>query len=101
MHHVVYFLCTWAYLPQRSISSVYHILSEIRRSPTTILDCIVSVSRCQHYHNSFISSSEPLVCIPTEARVAQGQARWKATDSNLKKYDIRPKERLPSGHILL
>ena len=91
------------YLPQRSrpISFVYNILSEIHRSPTTILDCFFSVSRCQHSRNSFISSSEPLVCMSAEARVGPpGQAHCKATDGNLKKYDTRPKERPPGGHTL-
>ena len=32
--------------------------------------------------------------------VAKWQEEWEKTDSNLKRYNIHPKERLPSGHTL-
>ena len=50
--------------------------------------------------NTFISTSQPLLCKPTEARVAKWQEQWEQTDSNLKRYNIHPKERLPRGHTL-
>ena len=50
--------------------------------------------------NSFISTSQPLLCKPTEAHVTKCQNQWEATQSNLKKYDIHPKEQLPSGDTL-
>ena len=53
-----------------------------------------------HSHNSFISTSQPLLCKGTEARVTKWQNQWEATQSNLKKYDIHPKEQLPSGDTL-
>ena len=53
-----------------------------------------------HSRNSLISTSQPLLCKPAEARVAKWQERWEQTDSNLKRYNIHPKERLPSGHTL-
>ena len=37
---------------------------------------------------------------PAEARIAKWQEQWEQTDSNLKRYNINPKERLPSGHTL-
>ena len=51
-----------------------------------------------HPHNSFTVSSQPLLCNPTEAWLAQWH--WEASDSSLKKYDIRPEERLPSAYTL-
>ena len=51
--------------------------------------------------NSFNSTSQPLPCKPAEARVTKWQNQWEATQSNLKKYDIHPKEQLPSGDTLL
>ena len=53
-----------------------------------------------HSRNSFISTSQPLLCKPTEAPVAKWQEQWEATQSNLKTYDVHPKEQLPSGHTL-
>ena len=53
-----------------------------------------------HSRNSFISTSKPLVCNPAEARVAKWQEQWEQPDSNLKRYDIHPKEQLTSGHTL-
>ena len=53
-----------------------------------------------HSRNSFVSSSQPLLCKPAEARIAKWQEQWEQTDSNLKRYNIDPKERLPSGHTL-
>ena len=50
--------------------------------------------------NSFVSTSQPLLCKPAEARVAKWQEQWEATQGNLKKYDVHPKEQLPSGHTL-
>ena len=50
--------------------------------------------------NSFISTSQPLLCKPAEARVTKWQNQWEATQSNLEKYDIHPKEQLPSGDTL-
>ena len=50
--------------------------------------------------NSFVSTSQPLLCKPAEARIAKWQEQWEQTDSNLKRYNIDPKERLPSGHTL-
>ena len=50
--------------------------------------------------NSFVSTSQPLLCKPAEARVTKWQHQWEATQSNLKKYDIHPKEQLPSGDTL-
>ena len=47
-----------------------------------------------------ISTSQPLLCKPAEARIAKWQEQWEQTDSNLKRYNIDPKERLPSGHTL-
>ena len=52
-----------------------------------------------HSRNSFISTSQPFICRPAEARVAKWQEQWEQTDSNLKRY-IHPKDRLPSGHTL-
>ena len=60
-----------------------------------------SVNSCLHSRNSFVSTSQPLLCKPTEACVAKWQEQWDATQSNRKKYDVHPKERLPSGHTLL
>ena len=51
--------------------------------------------------NSFISTSQPILCKPAEVRVANWQGPWEETDRNLKKYDIHQKERLPSCHTLL
>ena len=53
-----------------------------------------------HSRNSFVSTSQPLLCKPAEARVMKWQNQWDATQSNLKKYDIHPKEQLPSGDTL-
>ena len=53
-----------------------------------------------HSRNSFVSTSQPLLCKPAEARIAKWQEQWEQTDSNLKRYNIDPKERLPSGHTL-
>ena len=50
--------------------------------------------------NSFISTSQPLLCKPVEARVTKWQNQWEATQRNLKKYDIHPKEQLASGDTL-
>ena len=44
--------------------------------------------------------SQPPLCKPAEARVAKWQEQWEDTQSNLKKYDIHPKEQLPSGYTL-
>ena len=44
-----------------------------------------------HSRNSFISTSQPLLCKPALARVAKWQEQWKPTDSNLKRYDIHQK----------
>ena len=48
--------------------------------------------------------ASPTPCLdaspPAEARVAKWQEQWEATQSNLKKYDVHPKEQLPSGHTL-
>ena len=41
-----------------------------------------------HSRNSFVSTSQPLLCKPAEARVTKWQNQWEATQSNLKKYDI-------------
>ena len=51
-----------------------------------------------HSRNSFISTSQPLLCKLTETRVAKWKEHWEQTDRNLKRYNIHPKERLPSGH---
>ena len=53
-----------------------------------------------HSRNSFVSTPQHLLCKPTEARVAAWQEEWEATQSNLKKYDIHPREELASGHTL-
>ena len=53
-----------------------------------------------HSRNSFVSTSQPLLCKPAEARVVMWQEQWEATQSNLKTYDVHPKEQLPSGHTL-
>ena len=53
-----------------------------------------------HSRNSFISTSQPLLCKPAEACVTKWQNKWEATQSNLKKYDIHPKEQLPGGDTL-
>ena len=50
-----------------------------------------------HSRNSFVSTSQPLLCKPAEARVKKWQHQWEATQSNLKKYDIHPNEQHPSG----
>ena len=50
--------------------------------------------------NSFVSTSQPLLCKPTEARVAKWQEQWEATESNPKSYDVHPEKQLPSGHTL-
>ena len=52
-----------------------------------------------HSRNSFVSTSQPLLCKPAEARVTKWQNQWEA-QSNLKKYDIHPEEHLPSDDIL-
>ena len=41
-----------------------------------------------HSRNSFVSTSQPLLCKPAEAHVAKWQKHWEATHSNLKKYYI-------------
>ena len=53
-----------------------------------------------HSRKSFVITSQPLLCKPAEARVAKCQEQWEATQGNLKKYDVYPKEQLPSGHTL-
>ena len=55
-----------------------------------------------HLRNSFVSTSQLLLylCKPAEARVMKWHNQWEATQSNLKKYDIHPKEQLPSGDTL-
>ena len=53
-----------------------------------------------HSRHSFVSTSQPLLCKPAEARAAKWQEQWEATESNLKLYDVHPKEQLPSGHTL-
>ena len=53
-----------------------------------------------HSRNSFVSTSHPLLCKPAEARITKWQNQWEPTQSNLKKYDIHPKEQLPSGDTL-
>ena len=53
-----------------------------------------------HSRNSFVSTSQPLLCKPAEACVAKWQEQWEATESNLKLCDVHPKEQLPSGHTL-
>ena len=53
-----------------------------------------------HSRNSFVSTSQPLLCKSAEARVTKWQNQWEVTQSNLKKYDIHPKEQLPSGDTL-
>ena len=53
-----------------------------------------------HSRNSFVSTSQPLLCKPAEARVAKWLEQLEATESNLKLYDVHPKEQLPSGHTL-
>ena len=58
------------------------------------------VKRRLHSRNSFISTSQPLLCKAAEARVTKWQNQWEATQSNLKKYDIHSKEQLPSGDTL-
>ena len=45
------------------------------------------------FHTSFILKLHVL-------RIAKWQEQWEQTDSNLKRYNIDPKERLPSGHTL-
>ncbi len=85
------------------------------------LDCeIVSQTECAkhltdqrhslHHHqpvnsrlnsrNTFISTSHPLLCKPAKARASKWQEQWEQTDSNQKRYNIHPKERLPRGHTL-
>ena len=58
------------------------------------------VKSCLHSRNSFVSTSQPLLCKPAEACVAKWQEQWEATQSNMKTYDVHPKEQLPSGHTL-
>ena len=53
-----------------------------------------------HSRNSFVSTSQHLLCKPAEDRIAKWQERREQTDSNLKRYNIDQKERLPSGHTL-
>ena len=53
-----------------------------------------------HSHNSFITISQPLLCKPAKACVAKWQEHCEETDSNLKRYNIHPKERHPSGLTL-
>ena len=50
--------------------------------------------------NTFISTSHPLLCKRAEARASKWQEQWEQTDSNQKRYNIHPKERLPDGHTL-
>ena len=38
-----------------------------------------------HSRNSFVSTSQPLLCKPAEARVTKWQNQWEATQSNLTK----------------
>ena len=53
-----------------------------------------------HSRNNLVSTSQALLCKPAEAHVTKWQNQWEATQSNLKKYDIHPKEQLPSGDTL-
>ena len=53
-----------------------------------------------HSRNSFVSTPHPRLGKPAEACVAKWQEQSEAIDSRLTKYDIHPKERLPSGHTL-
>ena len=53
-----------------------------------------------HARNSFILTFQSLLCKPAVALVAKWQELWEQTDSNLKRYNIHLKERLPSGHTL-
>ena len=53
-----------------------------------------------HSRTSFISTSQPLLCEPAEARVAKWQEQWEATQSNLNTHEVHPKEQLPNGHTL-
>ena len=51
-----------------------------------------------HSRNSFASNSQPVLYTQAEAHVTKWQEQWEATQSNLKKYDVHPKEQLTSGH---
>ena len=51
----------------------------------------------QQFHNNI----PPFLRMPTESLATKWQEQLVATDSNLKKYGIEPKEQLPSGHTLL
>ena len=51
-----------------------------------------------HLRNSFVSTSQPLPCKPAEVRVTKWQHQWEATQSNLKTYDIHPKEHTVVTH---
>ena len=53
-----------------------------------------------HSRNSFTSTSQYLLCMPAEARVAKWQEHLEQTDSNLKSCNVHPKVRFPSGHTL-
>ena len=53
-----------------------------------------------HSRNSFMSTSQPLMCKHAEVRVAKWQEQREAPESNLKKYDFHLGERLPSGDTL-
>ena len=53
-----------------------------------------------HSRKTVISTSHPLLCKPAEACASKWQEQWEKTDSNLKRYNIHPKERLPGGHTL-
>ena len=48
------------------------------------------MNSCVHSHNSFVVLSQPLLCRPAEARVAQWHEQWEASDSNLNKSGICP-----------
>ena len=45
-----------------------------------------------HSRHSFVSTTQPLLCKPAEARIAKWQEQWEQTDSNLKRYNIDPKK---------
>ena len=48
-----------------------------------------------HSRNTFVSTSQPLLCKPAEARIAKWQEQWEQTDSNPKMYNIDPKRTTP------
>ena len=58
------------------------------------------VNSSLHSRISFISTSQPLLYKLAEARASKWQEQWEQTDSNLKRYNNHPKERLPCGQTL-